>query len=202
MVKKKRGAHPRAQRRRRSSLRCTRTNHLFLAVWKKAFLQPEQGVNSPLRTTTWGYRWLEPGGNPSRPELTSYGSGRRLVPPECLGKLQRQAFIDLVASCPAAQFRRSDVGLLCRWAELEVMAQQAAFELQQGGMVTDKGKPSPWVAIHRDAAREQRLLSLRLQIGPRGRTPKAPKTEAAPLSYYETMRLQGDFDDAESDASH
>jgi hypothetical protein len=135
-------------------------------------------------------------------ELASYGAGRRLAPPDCLGKLQKRAFIDLVASCPAAQFRRSDVGLLCRWAELTVMAETAVFHLGADGMVTADGKVSPWFAIHRDVARELRLLSLRLQIGPRGRTPKAPKTEAAPLSYYERMRLEGDLDDAEPDAAH
>jgi hypothetical protein len=79
------------------------------------------------------------------------------------------------------------------------MAETAAFELQQGGMVvTGKEGPkvSPWFAIHRDATRELRALSQRLQIGPRGRTWKAPKTKPAPVSYYERMRLEGQLDDA------
>jgi hypothetical protein len=128
-------------------------------------------------------------------ELTTYGASRRLRPPDCLGDLQKQVFIDLVASCPASQFRKCDVGLLCRWAELTVIAEQAAFEMQQGGLVTDKGKPSPWFIIHRDASRELRQLSQRLQIGPGGRTPKAPKTLPRNLSYYERMALEGDLDD-------
>jgi hypothetical protein len=131
-------------------------------------------------------------------ELTSYGARRRLRPPDCLGELQKQAFIDLVASCPASQFRKCDVALLCRWAELTVIAEQAAFEMQQGGLVTDKGKPSPWFAIHRDTTRELRQLSQRLQIGPRGRTPKAPKTLPGNLSYYERMALEGDLDDVDA----
>ena len=131
-------------------------------------------------------------------ELTTYGASRRLRPPDCLGELQKQVFIELVASCPVSQFRRSDVGLLCRWSELTVIAEQAAFEMQQQGMVTDKGRPSPWFIIHRDASRELRQLSQRLQIGPGGRTPKAPKTLPRNLSYYERMALEGDLDDVAS----
>jgi hypothetical protein len=120
--------------------------------------------------------------------------GGHLRPPACLGELQKQAFIDLVTSCPTSQFHRCDLSLLCRWAELTVIAEQAAFEMQQQGIVVE-GKPSPWFAIHRDATRELRALSQRLQLGPRGRTPKAPKTKAGPVSYYERMMLEGDDDE-------
>jgi hypothetical protein len=132
-------------------------------------------------------------------EITGYaGASRRLSPPECLGDLQKAAFIDLVSSAPASQFRPSDVGLLCRYAELTVMAEQAAFELQQQGMVTAKGRVSPWFAVHNAATRELRMLSQRLHLGPRSRTLKAVKTETgrAP-SYYERMALEG-FDDADT----
>src|SRR5262245_38168801 len=133
-------------------------------------------------------------------EITPFGAeSGRLRPPDCLGELQRRAFVDLVTSCPAAQFRRCDLSLLCRWAELTVIAEQAAFELQQGGIVlTGKlgSRVSPWFAIHRDATRELRALSQRLQLGPRGRTPKAPKTVGGRVSYYDRMDLEGDLDDA------
>jgi hypothetical protein len=57
-------------------------------------------------------------------------------------------------------------------------------------------KVSPWFLIHRDATRELRSLSQRLQIGPRGRTWKAPKTKpAGTVSYYERMSLEGAYDD-------
>jgi hypothetical protein len=129
-------------------------------------------------------------------EVVPFGvERRRLQPPDCLGELQRRAFLDLVTSCPASQFRKSDVSLLCRWSELTVMAETAAFHLGADGMVTADGKVSPWFTIHRDGTRELRALSQRLQIGPRGRTPKAPKTKAGAVSYYETMALEG-FDDA------
>ena len=125
-------------------------------------------------------------------EITGYaGATRRLSPPECLGELQRQVFIELVSSCPATQFRRGDVGLLCRWAELTVIAEQAAFEMQQGGLVTDKGRVSPWFSIPNAATRELRMLSQRLHLGPRSRTLKVAKTQAAPMSYYEKMALEG-----------
>jgi len=128
-------------------------------------------------------------------EVVPFGlESRRLQPPDCLGELQKRVFIDLVCSAPAAQFRRADMGLLCRWSELTVIAEQAAFEMQQGGLVVD-GKPSPWFAVYRDATRELRLLSQRLQLGPRGRTPKAPKTKAATVSYYERMALEDGYDD-------
>jgi phage terminase small subunit len=129
-----------------------------------------------------------------------FGIGnRRLRPPDCLGVLQKRAFIDLVTSCPVSQFQRSDLSLLCRWAELTVMAEQAVLEMQKEGMVVTGQhgpKVSPWFAIHRDATRELRALSQRLQLGPRGRAPKAPKTVAGCVSYYERMDLEGDSDDA------
>jgi phage terminase small subunit len=62
--------------------------------------------------------------------------------------------------------------------------------------VTADGKVSPWFAIHRDTTRELRMLSQRLQVGPRSRQMKAPKTQAAGVSYYERMRLEG-YDDAD-----
>jgi hypothetical protein len=42
---------------------------------------------------------------------------------------------------------KSDLPLICRWAEITVMAEQAAGELAAQGMVTADGKVSPWFAI-------------------------------------------------------
>jgi|SRR6516225_7576108 phage terminase small subunit len=132
-------------------------------------------------------------------EVTGFaGASRRLAPPDSLGDLQKQAFLNLVASCPASQFKRGDVDLLCRWSELTVMCEQAAFELQQNGMVTAKAKVSPWFAIYRDATRELRMLSQRLHLGPRSRTLKAARTQTGPMSYYDEMRLRGDLDDVDT----
>jgi hypothetical protein len=128
-------------------------------------------------------------------EVTPFGIGnRRLQPPDTLGELQKRAFLDLVTSCPAGQFRRCDLPLLTRWAELDVLAATAAFHLEADGAVVD-GKLSPWFSIHRDVTRELRSLSQRLQIGPRGRSPKAPKVKPGNVSYYERQALEGDDHD-------
>jgi len=63
-------------------------------------------------------------------------NSRRLQPPDCLGELQKRAFVDLVCSVPRSQFRASDLPLLCRYAEIVVMAETAAFHLGADGMVT------------------------------------------------------------------
>src|SRR5262249_28938310 len=115
-----------------------------------------------------------------------------------LGEWHCLSSIRCIVSPPASQFRKSDADLLARYAELAVMAEQAAFELQQGGMVTDKGRVSPWFTIHNAATRELRMLSQRLHIGPRWRTLKVAKTQAAStMSYYEKMALEG-FDDVDA----
>jgi phage terminase small subunit len=80
--------------------------------------------------------------------------------------------------------------LLCRWAELTVMAEQAAGELQASGMVTADGKVSPWFSIHQQATKSLNALALRLRLGPQSRARKAPKTLAAPLSYFDLQELE------------
>jgi hypothetical protein len=66
---------------------------------------------------------------------------RRLRPPESLGARERAVFLDLVTSTDPRQFRASDLPLLCRYAELVVLAEQAAGELAACGVVIE-GKPS------------------------------------------------------------
>lgn len=122
----------------------------------------------------------------------------RLRPPEGLGEPERRAFLDLICSCPAGQFQASDVGLLVRWCELSVMAEQAAGELTVGGMVTTDGKVSPWFAIYERATKALALLALRLRLGPQSRTRMAPKRTAAPTSYYDRaalLELEADDED-------
>jgi phage terminase small subunit len=127
----------------------------------------------------------------------------RLRPPAHLSEDARRAFVDLVSACPLAQFTPSDIPLLSRWAELEAMAQQAAAELDESGMVISgkEGlKQSPWVAIHGQAVKGQALLALRLRLGPQSRANKAPRTQPAPMSYYERAALlEGDDDEGEAE---
>jgi len=145
-----------------------------------------------------------PGGR--RPFTTTdvapwYDAGQRLRPPAYLGEDERRAFIDLVSSCPLAQFTASDLPLLCRWCELDLQAQTAARELREHGMVISNQKgmqPSPWISIHAQAVKGQTALALRLRLGPQSRANKAPKTMARPLTAYERLSLEDD-DDAEAE---
>jgi phage terminase small subunit len=113
----------------------------------------------------------------------------RIRPPDCLSDLEKKVFRDLVATCPAGQFKKSDVGLLCRWAELSVMAEQAAFEMTTHGRVTPDGKVSPWLSVYMQATKNLNGLALRLRLGPQSRASKAPKSLPRELSFYEQMQL-------------
>jgi phage terminase small subunit len=128
-------------------------------------------------------------------EVVPYGyENRRLRPPEHLGQAEKRAFLDLVLSCPVSQFRSADVPLLCRWAELTVMAEVAMGEMTATGMVTADGKVSAWVTIHEKATKGLAVLALRLRLGPQSRARKAPKTTAGAVSYYDRLELEGGDD--------
>jgi hypothetical protein len=90
--------------------------------------------------------------------------------------------------------------LLCRWAEVTVMAEMAAAELQANGLLAPDRKPSVWFRIHLEATKALSGLALRLRLGPQSRAPRAPKTKAASISYYDRMTLEATRDDSEPDA--
>jgi len=133
-------------------------------------------------------------------DIMPFGANsRRLQPPDCLGELQKRAFVDLITSVPRSQFRASDLPLLARYAELVVMAETAAFHLGADGMVTPEGQVSPWFRIHREVSRELRTLAQRLRLDPKARGDKrAPKTQVGRVSYYEQMNLEGYDDDVDA----
>jgi phage terminase small subunit len=120
----------------------------------------------------------------------------RIRPPDSLSELEKKVFRDLVSACPADQFRRSDIGLLARWSELSVMAQEAAFEMSTHGRVTPDGKTSPWLSVYMQATKQLNGLALRLRLGPQSRANKAPKTLPQEPSYYDLM--EDDDDDGDS----
>jgi phage terminase small subunit len=129
-------------------------------------------------------------------------SNPKIRPPDSLNELEKKVFRDLVAACPADQFRKSDVGLLTRWAELSVMAEQAAFEMTHNGRVTSDGKVSPWFSIYTQATKQLNGLALRLRLGPQSRASKAPKSLPRELSYYEEMQLaEAESDDEAGDGA-
>ena len=128
-------------------------------------------------------------------DVQPFGVWERLKPPGSLGEPERRAFLDLICSVPAGQFRESDLPLLCRWAEATVQAEVAASELQASGMVTADGRVSPWFSIHQQATKSLTMLALRLRLGPQSRADKAPKTLPGPVSYYDRKMLEDGRDD-------
>jgi hypothetical protein len=115
---------------------------------------------------------------------------RRLSPPDSLGDAEKRAFLDLVTAVDARQFRASDLALLCRWAELTVLAERAAFELgQPNGTVSPDGKLSPWFTVHASCTKALNALALRLRVSPQSRAPRRPKTVIGVTSYYDRQRL-------------
>src|SRR5262245_48310031 len=92
----------------------------------------------------------------------------RLQPPEHLGPDEQRRFIDLVTSCDPSHFRASDLPLLARYCEADVLAERAAHELQTQGAVVN-GKPSPWIIVSEKAVRALVALSMRLRLSPQSR---------------------------------
>jgi hypothetical protein len=133
-------------------------------------------------------------------DVTPFGPEGRPRPPKSLGELEKRAFLDLISKVPAGQFRASDISLICRWAEVTVMAEQAAGELAAGGMVTADGKVSPWFAIHERCTKSLVALALRLRLSPQARADKAPKTLPGPVSYYDLKQLEDGPDGGEAEA--
>jgi phage terminase small subunit len=98
---------------------------------------------------------------------------QRLSPPDHLGPDERRRFIELVGACDPQHFRASDLPLLVRYVEADVMAERAAVELAASGPVLD-GKASPWIVVQEKAVRALVALSMRLRVCPQSRTD--PKT--------------------------
>jgi hypothetical protein len=118
---------------------------------------------------------------------------RRLRPPDSLPDDARRAFVDLIGSLPAAHFKAADLPLVCRWCELVALAERAAFELGQC-TVTPDGKLSPWFTVHQSTTKSLNALALRLRLGPQSRALKQSKKEPAPLSVYDRMRMEKNWD--------
>ena len=134
-------------------------------------------------------------------DVTPFGlPDERLKPPDHLGPLEKRVFFHLITHAPAGQFREVDLSLVCRWCELSAVADRAAAELATGNLVTEDGRPTPWLSVHERAVKGLVALSLRLQLAPQSRASKAPKTSpAGTLSYYEQMALEGDDGDGDPD---
>jgi phage terminase small subunit len=135
-------------------------------------------------------------------EYSGAATPRRLRPSARLKGRERALFIETVNDCAIGHFRKSDRPLLERYVEACALAEQAADELAEHGVVVD-GKLSPWFPAHASACKTANNLALRLRLSPQSRSPRAPKTVAAPMSYYDTMELtpEEDSDDDDGDGA-
>jgi phage terminase small subunit len=138
----------------------------------------------------------KPGSGPNwqLTETSSPFSGAaRVRPPDSLGDSARRIFTELVGSLPSGHFKAGDISLLCRYCEAAALAERAAFELDQC-TVTPNGKLSPWFTVHASATKSMGALAPRLRLGPMARAKHQSKKETAPLSYYDRMRMEKDWD--------
>jgi hypothetical protein len=131
--------------------------------------------------------------HPASTEVTFLGADRRLTPPEHLSADARDAFMALIGAMPASHFRPADLPLIARWCELTALAERASRELE-GAIVTPDNKLSPWFTVHASATKSLNMLATRLKIGPSARAPKVSKKTPAPLSVYDEMRMQANWD--------
>jgi hypothetical protein len=128
-------------------------------------------------------------------------SAQRLKPPPGLNERQRACFIKLIAACPASKFEQSDLALLVRFIELQLLCEDAVKQIDADGAVDVEGAPSAWMKIYLAASKNLATMAMRLQLCPSTRAPKAPKVAAAPMSAYELLALEDDDADADTKPS-
>jgi hypothetical protein len=128
-------------------------------------------------------------------ELVPYETRQRLSVPDSLSDAAKRHFVDLVTTTHSRHVHPSDIPLLSRWAELCAIAERAEFEMSRpNGLVTPDGKQTVWFGIHASATKSLNGLALRLRLGPQSRQPKQSKKVVESVSYYDEMRMSGDWD--------
>jgi hypothetical protein len=127
---------------------------------------------------------------------------RRLRPPKRLHGRARAIFTHVVSTASASHFKPPDQELLERYAEAQALAEMAAAHLFGVGdaVVDATGKLSAWFQVHTVASRTANSLASRLRLTVSARSPKAVKTQPGPQSYYDTMDLMEDGNDAGDEA--
>jgi hypothetical protein len=126
-------------------------------------------------------------------EFAGDAAPRRLRPSARLTGRARAIFTVTVNDCATGHFRECDRPLLERFAEVSALAEHAADEMATNGVVLeDEDKPSPWFGIYVSSIKTMNNLALRLRISPQSRSPRAPKTQATPPSYYDLMEDEND----------
>jgi hypothetical protein len=134
-------------------------------------------------------------------EFAGDAAPRRLRPNARLTGRARAIFTETVNDCAMGHFRKSDRPLLERYAEASALAEHAADEMALNGVVLEN-KASPWFGIYVSAVKTMNNLALRLRISPQSRSPRAPKTQAAPPSYYDLMEDDDDDGDGADEGRH
>jgi hypothetical protein len=132
-------------------------------------------------------------------EFAGDAAPRRLKPSARLTGRARAIFTVTVNDCAIRHFREADRPLLERFAEVSALAEHAADEMAENGVVIEDNKPSPWFGIYVSTIKTMNNLALRLRISPQSRSPRAPKTQAAPQSYYDVMEDENDDDGVGAD---
>ena len=132
--------------------------------------------------------------NPQVTEVIPFGVDRRLRPPDSLGDAARRAFNQIVADHAASHFKPGDLPVLCRFAELVALAERSSFELDRDGVVLPDGSLSKWFQVHGTVTKQIAVLAGRLRIGPSSRQHAQSKKTIQPMSYYDKMRLEKDWD--------
>lgn len=102
------------------------------------------------------------------------GGPARLTAPAWLGEEETVVFRDLVSSVDPRHFVRSDLPLLCTYAEAFALARRSAKELRVGIVVN--GKTNPWLVAREKSVRELVALSARLRLAPQARSGGDSKT--------------------------
>jgi phage terminase small subunit len=112
---------------------------------------------------------------------------KRLEPPADLQGIEREIFIQTVASLPASHFLPEDAEMLRTYCTSAALARRAAAETQASPLAGDR--PSPWLKVHGSAVRSMAQMSVRLRLGPRSRdhNVRTAKTTASQPSYYDLM---------------
>jgi phage terminase small subunit len=118
---------------------------------------------------------------------------QRLLPPPDLDEFEKAEFINLVLAVRPDHFTQSDLPLLASYAKAICLERRASGELRAAKFVLPDGRPSPWLAIMKEALRTMTTMARTLRLTPASRVGLVPQRQDN-VSYYERMALEGQRD--------
>ena len=110
----------------------------------------------------------------------------RLRPPPGLDKPEADLFMTIVLAHPPGRFNLGDVPTLCAYCRACIEEEVASAELKAAGYINDD-RPSPWLAILKEARRSMTTLARSLKLSPASRQ---PSSQAEEPSYYTRLALE------------